>query len=98
MSAWAAEVCVPGTVTGAAEDEDEAGVDEVAASSSRTAEETIALRSTKDTVTIDKYPKFYAVTVPELPPATNVVGGVIEGGCRPSRGHHGDQSESGEGG
>ena len=90
MSAWAAEVClcnVPGTVTGAAEDEDEAGVDEVAASSSRTAEETIALRSSRDTV-----------TVPELPPATDVVGGVIEGGCRPSRGHHVDQSESGEGG
>ena len=76
MSAWAAEVClcnVPVTVTGAAEDKDEAWVDEVAASSSRTAKETIALRSSRDTVTI-----------PELSPATDVVGGVVEGGVDPA--------------
>ena len=67
-------ITLPGTVTGAAEDdEDEAGVDEMAASSSRTAEETIALRSTRDTV-----------TVPGLSPATDVVGGVIEGSVDPA--------------
>ena len=58
---------VPVTVMGAVEDEDETGVDEVAASSSQTAEETIVLRSSRDTV-----------TVPELPPVTDIVG-VIEG-------------------
>ena len=70
-----AEVClcnVPVTVTGTTEDKDEAGVDEVAASSSQTAEETIALRSSRDTV-----------TVPELSPATDVVG-VVKGGVDPA--------------
>ena len=68
---------VPDTVVTGAEDGGvEVVVDEVAlleASSCRTAKDTLALRSSRDTV-----------TVPELPPAADVVGGVAVGGNDPA--------------